>query len=237
MPPPTAADVGGRRPRRPAAAERHRSLPEPHRPAAADSQGRRRPPRPPPAARRRRRPTVAGAAAGAAPPRRRRRRRRSAISRSRDAAARTRHRPSSTRFVDRKDDRTGGRGVLPDAQYAPLWVDDGALERARQGGDRAICACVDADGLDPADYPTPRFKAGAEPAALAEAELRLTARVLTFARHAQIGRVHFSRVSGDIIYDQVAPEPADVLAQARGRQRRRRRRSTAISRRMPATRR
>src|SRR6185503_3008563 len=36
--------------------------------------------------------------------------------------------------------------------------------------------------------------------------------VLTYARHAQIGRVHFSRVSGDIAYSLVAPEPAEVLA-------------------------
>ena len=35
---------------------------------------------------------------------------------------------------------------------------------------------------------------------------------LTFARHAQIGRIHYSRVSSDIPFDLVAPEPADVLA-------------------------
>ena len=50
------------------------------------------------------------------------------------------------------------------------------------------------------------------PDALAEAELKLTASALTFARHAQIGRIHFTRVGADIQYDLVAPEPADVLA-------------------------
>src|SRR4029077_2986368 len=43
-------------------------------------------------------------------------------------------------------------------------------------------------------------------------ELQLTNSVLTFARHAQMGRVAWSRVSADIFYNQTAPEPADVLA-------------------------
>src|SRR5262249_37034419 len=55
-------------------------------------------------------------------------------------------------------------------------------------------------------------KAASSPDALADAELRLTASVLTYARHAQIGRIHFSRVSGDISYNLVAPEVPDVLA-------------------------
>ena len=42
-------------------------------------------------------------------------------------------------------------------------------------------------------------------------ELKFTATVLTYARHAQIGRVHYSRVSADIYYDLVAPEPGAVL--------------------------
>ena len=67
-----------------------------------------------------------------------------------------------------------------------------------------------ADGLDPTDYPTPSF-ASADASALAEAELKFTATVLTYARHAQIGRVHYSRVSADIYYDLAAPEPGAVL--------------------------
>ncbi len=51
-----------------------------------------------------------------------------------------------------------------------------------------------------------------DPAALAEAEMRLSASVVTYAHHAAIGRVHWTRVSADISYDQKAPEPADVLA-------------------------
>ena len=71
---------------------------------------------------------------------------------------------------------------------------------------------VDVDGLDPADYPVPNFASLSDPAALAEAEIRLTTSVTTYAHHAQIGRIHWSRVSADIFYDTKALEPAAVLA-------------------------
>lgn len=95
--------------------------------------------------------------------------------------------------------------------YAPLWIDHGvASERAKKAA--AFLAKVDADGLDPADYPVPEIKAGADIAALAEAELKFSSIVLTFAHHAQTGRIHYSRISADIYYNQTSPEPADVLA-------------------------
>ena len=94
--------------------------------------------------------------------------------------------------------------------YAPLFFDHGnADQRAKAVAE--FLAHVDADGLDPADYPLPEFKADADAGALAEAELKLTQTVLTYARHAQMGRVHFSRLSADISYNLVPPEPADVL--------------------------
>ncbi len=52
----------------------------------------------------------------------------------------------------------------------------------------------------------------ATPADLADAEIKLTTTVITYAHHASIGRVHWSRVSADIDYTATAPEPADVLA-------------------------
>src|SRR6185503_4782031 len=69
---------------------------------------------------------------------------------------------------------------------------------------------VGVDGLDPTDYPTPGF-ADASPERLAADELRLTNSVLTFVRHASIGRMAFSRVSGSVYYDLKSPDPADVL--------------------------
>ena len=70
---------------------------------------------------------------------------------------------------------------------------------------------VDADGLDPADYPVPRVHRP-ETDKLAQDELALTNSVLAFARHARTGRISFSRVSGAIFYELATPEAADVLA-------------------------
>jgi murein L,D-transpeptidase YcbB/YkuD len=95
--------------------------------------------------------------------------------------------------------------------YAPLWITEGKAN-ARANAVIAYLGGVAADGLDPTDYPVPNFASLADPAALAEAEIRLTTSVIAYAHHAQIGRVHWSRVSGDIFYDQNAPDPGDVLA-------------------------
>ncbi len=100
--------------------------------------------------------------------------------------------------------------------YAPLWITDG------QGNERAKAAMkylghVDADGLEPVDYPLPDFKS-TDAATLAEAELRLTTSVVTYARHASIGRIAWSRVDANIDYDTKAPDPASVLAAVAGAQ-------------------
>jgi L,D-transpeptidase YcbB len=116
-----------------------------------------------------------------------------------------------SRFIDRKGDREGVAAFYAARHYAPLWTDKGlANDKAKAA--IAYLAHVDADGLYPSDYPTPTFKPGADPQALAEAELKLTGSVITFARHAQNGRVAFSRVSPDIYYDQHDPDPKEVLA-------------------------
>jgi L,D-transpeptidase YcbB len=117
------------------------------------------------------------------------------------------------RFMDRRQ-KAAVESFYSARKYAPIWSENGA-EGARARAASAYLAGVDADGLDPADYLIPSF-ASADPAALAEAELKMTTTVLTFARHAQLGRVHYSRVSADIIYDQVAPEPGAVLGKILG---------------------
>ena len=90
-------------------------------------------------------------------------------------------------------------------------MSDGAAD-ARAKAAIAYLGQVDTVGLDPSDYPAPDFKSAATAEALAEDELKLTASVLTYARQAQIGRIHFSRVGADIEFKLVAPEPAKVLA-------------------------
>src|SRR5262249_28288617 len=86
----------------------------------------------------------------------------------------------------------------------------GHRKRTRQG-----CDCppkeAEADGLDASDYRTPDF-VGLAPDALAEADLKLTQAVLTFARHLQAGRFPYARLSHTIHLPQTPPDPAAILA-------------------------
>jgi len=95
-------------------------------------------------------------------------------------------------------------------KYAPVWTVNGAMN-AQAKAVIAQLKHADADGLDPSDYPVPALEANAGPDALADFELKLTDAVVTYARHAAVGRVHWSRVSRDIFYDIPAPEAADIL--------------------------
>src|SRR6185369_12901585 len=107
--------------------------------------------------------------------------------------------------------RTAVEAFYASRDYEPIWVGmDGATDRARQAINHLRHA--DADGMDPADYPVPSIAADAAPATLAEAEMRLTQSALDYARHAQVGRVHYSRVTGDIFYELNPPQPLDVLS-------------------------
>ena len=118
---------------------------------------------------------------------------------------------SFDRVLGRKADRAGVEAFYSARGFKPLWVANGAAaDRAKSA--ISYLAKADAVGLEPSDYPTPDFNSASTVDALADAELKLTASALTFARHAQIGRVHFTRVSADIQFDLKAPEPADVLA-------------------------
>jgi len=108
----------------------------------------------------------------------------------------------------REQDRTAVSAFYERRNYAPIWVTPtGANPRANEA--IGFLRNVAADGLDPADYPTPAF--GADEDKLAEAELILSASVVKFARHASTGRVAFSRVSGSIFFDQRSPEADEIL--------------------------
>ena len=115
------------------------------------------------------------------------------------------------RYVERKNDRAAVETFYVKRGFAPLWIENGEAS-ARVKAAISYLASVDAEGLEPSDYPTPVFRSGAEPMALAEADIKMTAVLLTYARHAQTGRAHWTRVSADIYYSQPAPEPADTLA-------------------------
>jgi murein L,D-transpeptidase YcbB/YkuD len=92
---------------------------------------------------------------------------------------------------------------------APLWLDKG-VQNARAQAVTARLKSADADGLDVNDYKTPTF-AGLSADALAEAELKLTQTVLTYARHLQSGRFPYTRVSNNIELPQDPPDPAQIL--------------------------
>src|SRR5271163_157710 len=73
------------------------------------------------------------------------------------------------RILDRKN-KAAVEAFYSARAYAPLWIEDG-VESRRAKAAASYLAGVDADGLDPADYPVPSF-ANDDPAALAEAELK-----------------------------------------------------------------
>ncbi len=119
------------------------------------------------------------------------------------------------RMLGGKKERAAFEAYYASRDYAPLWLTDGK-PNARAQAAIVYLGHVDADGLDPSDYPTPSFASLSDPSALAEAELRLSLSVSAYAHHAAVGRVHWSRVSGDIYYEPKVPAPGDVLAKVTG---------------------
>ncbi len=114
------------------------------------------------------------------------------------------------RIIGSKKDRAAIDAFYSARNYAPLWITDGQVN-ARAKAAIAYLGHVDADGLDPSDYPVPNLASVTDPVALAAAEIRLGTSLITYAHHAQLGRVHWSRVSADISYDRKAPEAGEVL--------------------------
>ena len=113
-------------------------------------------------------------------------------------------------FFASKTERAAIEAFYQNRNLAPLWLDKG-VQNARAEAVIARLKNADADGLEPSEYKAPNF-AGLEGDALAEAELKLTRTVLTYARHLQAGRFPYTRVSRNIELPQAAPEPADVLS-------------------------
>src|SRR5271166_5939588 len=119
------------------------------------------------------------------------------------------------RIFSSKKERAAVEAFYQNRNLAPLWLDRG-VENARARSAIARLKMADSDGLEPADYRTPSFGGIDSPDALAEAELRLTETVLTYARHVQAGRFAYSRVSRNMELLQAPPDPADVLNRVAG---------------------
>jgi murein L,D-transpeptidase YcbB/YkuD len=116
---------------------------------------------------------------------------------------------AGTLFTSKKE-RAAVESFYQNRNFAPLWLEKG-VQNARAGSVIVRLKGADTDGLEPSEYQAPSF-AGLGPDALAEAELRLTRAVLTFARHVQAGRFSYTRVSRNIELPQAPPEPADILS-------------------------
>jgi L,D-transpeptidase YcbB len=121
----------------------------------------------------------------------------------------------SLRYFDRKAERTAVEKFYTAREFAPLWTQGGTLTASGKG---VIARLKDAasEGLNAADYPLPDFAAATTPDSLAEAELKLSAGVLDYARQAQSGRMHWSQVSGDIQYPEHPTDATEVLANVTG---------------------
>ncbi|MFD2182960.1 L,D-transpeptidase family protein [Rhodoplanes azumiensis] len=92
----------------------------------------------------------------------------------------------------------------------PVWTSEGAVN-ARAKAVIAQLGQAEADGLDADDYPVPTLKADATADEVADYEMKLTQSVLAYAKHAAVGRIHWSRINGDVVYYQNPPEAAEVM--------------------------
>jgi murein L,D-transpeptidase YcbB/YkuD len=109
-----------------------------------------------------------------------------------------------------KTERTAVDTFYRNRNFASLWLDK-SIENARARAVIARLKTADADGLQSSDYLLPNFATLTAPEALAEAELKFTHTVLTFARHLQAGRFPYARISRNIELPQMPPDQATVL--------------------------
>ena len=114
-----------------------------------------------------------------------------------------------------KKEQEGLVAFYTERQDAPLFVDEHGIT-ARGMAVLARLAAAAEDGLDPSDYAVAKPAAGADPLALARAELKVAQAALTYARHAQSGRFEPSRISGMVTPVREIPDPAAILATLSG---------------------
>jgi murein L,D-transpeptidase YcbB/YkuD len=118
----------------------------------------------------------------------------------------------AAQFVDRESEQAAVEASYRERGFQPIWSANGtALPRTRAAIE--YLAKVALGGLDPRDYPTPDFLRDMSEETAAANDLKLTASVLKYVRHASAGRVSFTRVSGAILYPPHAADPVQVLAQ------------------------
>ncbi len=106
----------------------------------------------------------------------------------------------SDRILSRKGERQFVEAFYQKRNYVPLWIEQGK-QGSRAQAVLSHITTITADGLEPADYSFPNFTATSLEGQ-AETELKFTATLLSYARHALNGRVHWSRISAAIFYKE-----------------------------------
>jgi len=97
--------------------------------------------------------------------------------------------------------------------FNPLWIADGAFTPAAHKV-MAVLQAAAAEGLDPADYPLPQVDGLAgdnRGRALADADLKLTAAIVLYARDARGGRIEPTKLSKLLTPTRELPDAGDVL--------------------------
>lgn len=97
--------------------------------------------------------------------------------------------------------------------FNPLWIADGAFTPAARKI-MAVLTDAAAEGLDPADYPLPQIdglEGSSRGRALADADLKLSAAAVLYARDARGGRLEPTKLSKLLTPTRELPEAGDVL--------------------------
>ena len=94
--------------------------------------------------------------------------------------------------------------------YKPLWVVDGAWTEPAKAVAARLAASAE-DGLDARAYPVPTLAEKPDEKAVADADLRLSAAVILYARDARGGRVNLTAISRLITPKLDLPSGAEVL--------------------------
>ena len=117
------------------------------------------------------------------------------------------------RRIENAGDRQAIESLYASRNYAPLWIRDGELTARARDAIARLKGAAD-EGLEAADYPVPDFGSSAD--ASADADIKLTNSVLSFARQMEIGRIAPTRVAVEIDYGNHTPEPGDILRKIAG---------------------
>ncbi|WP_428031263.1 L,D-transpeptidase family protein [Ancylobacter sp.] len=119
------------------------------------------------------------------------------------------------RLAPRQADQQALAAFYADRQYQPVFTAEAGLTPLGQSAVDVFAAAGE-EGLDPADYSVPPLPADADAAQRADAEMRLAAMTLVYARHVQSGRFDPKIISKDVDPTPTVPDAATVLAQVAG---------------------